>query len=247
MEFSRIIFFFCILTCLTAFHNEDVQSELWERTFDSTYSYGGDAHDLQQTSDGGYMIVTRGPYLVKTDSAGSLEWEKAYGGHSSENRSPAGDGKSVKQTADGGYIVVGSKRTTLPGSDIREYIYILKTDSNGNEEWSKIFAYPELEPKRSAIYYSASSIEYTIDGGYIIVGSYEVGLSDYGAFLIKIDSSGNIQFNESWDELEVDSLACARQSADGGYIITGTHEDDILLLKTDYDGNLEWRQTFGGG
>ena len=69
---------------------------LWEKT------YGGEKHELgrsaRQTSDGGFILAgisnsfipdSTVVYLVKTDSAGNLEWENIYyggGAVSSTNR-----------------------------------------------------------------------------------------------------------------------------------------------------------------
>jgi len=109
--------------------------EIWSKVF------GGDGdvtgHTVQQTNDGGYIIVgftnAYEPglqvYLLKTDSNGNELWDKDF------RDSPFSFGYFVQQTRDGGYIVFGS---TSPDNSNRQ-IYLLKTDSNGNELWSKVF------------------------------------------------------------------------------------------------------------
>ena len=64
---------------------------------------------------------------------------------------------AVQQTDDGGYIIVG---TTLfkESSDI----YLIKTNSDGKEEWHKIIG-------RGSASESGYSVQQTKDGGYIIV------------------------------------------------------------------------------
>jgi hypothetical protein len=83
----------------------------------SSFSWGG-----RQTSDGGFIVAghtnyrTHGNfdmYIVKTDSAGDVEWESAYGGVNYEY------GFDVVE-ADGGYIGVGvtaSSSIVTGGSD----------------------------------------------------------------------------------------------------------------------------------
>ena len=179
-----------------------------------------------------------------------MVWENIYGG---------ADGYSVKQTADGGYIIAGSTGSagSTPLEGVREYIYIVKTDSDGNQVWSKIFAYPVLDPEAPGhvFNYCATFIDQTVDAGYIIVGSYEDSLHEDGACLIKIDAAGNIQFNQRLDGSPGsmrEVAAAVKQTLDGGYIIVGTTKwdvssaKDVFLLKTDSEGNAQWRKTFGG-
>ena len=69
-------------------------------------------------------------------------------------------GNSVQQTKEGGYIIVGETSLIENGSSD---IWLIKTDFHGNEEWIKTF-------DRSNRDY-ASSIQETIDGGYVFTGS----------------------------------------------------------------------------
>jgi hypothetical protein len=83
-------------------------NKLWEKTF------GGSGWDegssVQQTSDGGFIIVgdtesfgagEADVWLIKTDADGNKLWEKTFGGSSYDY------GYSVQQTSDGGFIIVG--------------------------------------------------------------------------------------------------------------------------------------------
>src|SRR5436190_11576832 len=109
-----------------------------------TRTYGGiQAHEegnsIQQTFDGGYVIAGSTStfaigqddvYLLKTDSSGLLQWSKTFRGLGDEK------GNSVSQTNDGGYMIGGWSRSFGPGN---YSAYLVKTDSSGTLEWSKIY------------------------------------------------------------------------------------------------------------
>ena len=150
-------------------------------------------------------------------------------------------GNAVHQTNEGGYIIVGETSLIEDGTSD---IWLIKTDFHGNEEWIKTFDGSNRD--------FASSIQETIDGGYIFTGS--TGSGDYNkAWLIKTDSQGNEDWNQTFGGGNYDRGNSVQQTNDGGYIITGeisssgNGSSDVLLIKTDHKGNKEWNQTFGGG
>jgi hypothetical protein len=217
---------------------------LWQRTF------GGNSEDIgysvQQTFDGGYIIAGKtysfgagftDVYLIKTDSAGNLMWQKTFGGSDEDI------GISVLQTTDGGYIIVGYTESFAEG--YYGDVYLIKTDPNGDLLWQKTFGGNGLD--------GGDSIQRTIDGGYIIVGTTaSVGAWDYDVYLIKTDLEGNLQWQKTFGGGENEFGESVQQTSDGGYIIAGSTVDvnkersDVYLVKTDSAGNLQWQKTFGG-
>jgi len=213
-------------------------NEEWNKTFGGSDSDNGSS--VQQTQDGGYIITgtiwsfgsgqQKDVWLIKTDSNGNEEWNQTFGGSDSDG------GSSVQQTQDGGYIITGY--TWSFGSGYSD-VWLIKTDSNGNEEWNKTFGGSDSD--------FGNSVQQTTDGGYIITG-YILGSV---VWLIKTDPNGNEEWNKTFGS-SADEGRSVQQTQDGGYIITGSTQsfgsgqEDVYLIKTDSNGNEEWNQTFGG-
>src|SRR6516162_3698629 len=90
---------------------------------------------VQQTADGGYAfagyyfqntVYTERAWLVKTDSAGNVQWDKIYG---PDVQYSDRSFRSFQQTSDGGFIAAGSTNQFNGGDSS---IWLVKTDSNGN-------------------------------------------------------------------------------------------------------------------
>ncbi len=218
-------------------------NEEWNKTF------GGEnfaaTYSVIQTSDGGYALAGytsssatggRDFWLVKTDSSGNEEWSKTFGGSGNDL------GESVVQTSDGGYVIAGYTSSYGAGSSD---FWLVKTDSSGNEEWSKTFGGGGQD--------EAYSVIQTSDGGYALAGytgSYGAGEANY--WLVKTDSSGNMEWSENFDGGYLDAAYSVIQTSDGGYALAGyagaygIGNYDFWLVKTDSSGNEEWSKTFGG-
>jgi hypothetical protein len=212
---------------------DNLGDTIWTKTYGGTNSDFG--YSVQQTSDGGYVIVgftycfgsgnLPNIYFIRTNTSGDTLWTKTYNGK---------EGYSVQQTSDGGYIIAGTSDLAL--SDV----YLIKTDANGDLIWAK--TYGGTNPEHGAV-------QQTSDGGYIVVG----GTSDGNdIWLLKTDVNGDTLWSHTYGGDGADYGKSVQQTSDGGYIIAGsTHsfskgDADVYLIKTDAVGDTIWTETYGG-
>jgi hypothetical protein len=216
----------------------------WQKT------YGGSsfeiAYSIQQTVDGGYVVVgdtwsfgagSYDAWVLKLDSGGNVQWQKTYGGGNYD------EAYSIQQTTDGGYVVAGCTKSFGAGN---YDAWVLKLDSGGNIQWQKTYGGGSSD--------CVFSIQQTTDGGYTMAGnahSFGAGNGDY--WVLKLDSSGNVQWQKTYGGSEWDRAQSIQETVDGGYIVAGFTQSfgagnrDSWVLKLDSGGNVQWQKTYGGG
>src|SRR3989304_8964590 len=165
---------------------------LWHKSY-SSISGAVIGSSVVQTTDGGFIIAgtlnlgspTSKVVLVKTDSNGNPLWSKTYGGNKSES---ANGGIN---TLEGGYAIIGTTKSF--GTNFDD-IYVIKTDSNGNLEWSKNIADTPVDD----IDFGTSIVQ-APDSGYVICGRiYNASNNSGDVGLIKLDASGNLLWSQSY-------------------------------------------------
>lgn len=165
-----------------------------------------------------------------------VEWTRTFGG-------PAWDEcHYVRQTNDGGYILGG--RTCSWGGAAGDFL-LIKTDSLGIEQWNRHYGGLSYERSRCT--------RQTFDGGFIIAGCTEsYGSGSYDTWAVKTDANGDTLWTMLFGGSDEDRLTGVRETRDKGYIFTGftysfaPYGRNALAIKTDYFGQIEWWQTFGG-
>jgi hypothetical protein len=222
-------------------------SHAWfAKTFgEDGYQYDG--RDVQQTADGGYIILGRAPIfrplLIKTNLVGVEEWRKEFG-DSNDNWEGV---FNIELTSDGGYIFISEKVENIAGVSDNVY-YVVKTNSLGEKEWEKSFS-------RNKATGGKGKIKPTSDGGYIISGSKEFNNETSAKiWLMKINASGEEVWSKELvcDELDLSGdqhVADFKETTDGGYIILGISRasgTNWFAIKTDSNGNKELQRSYVG-
>lgn len=220
-------------------------TEQWSRTFGITAGQYEGGESLQETADGGFIIVgnilSAGPndydaQLIRTNGNGRRLWSETFGGGGWDW------GRFVRQTSDGGFIITGwTESQGAGGGDL----WLLKTDAQGTEEWNRTYGGIEND--------HGNCIQPTADGGYIITGatiSNSIGNDDL--WLIKTDSAGTAQWMLTLGGKGYEEGHFVQITSDGGYIVvgsttsTGAGESDVWLIELGPNGRTDWTRTFGG-
>ena len=215
--------------------------------FAKTYGYSGFNYgrDVIQTLDTGYFVLgnTAGPsgnsdiYIVKTDSLGSVQWQKTIGGNEIEW------GNDLKKTFDKGYIIAGyTNRIIQNGYDI----LLVKIDSLGNEIWSKEFGGTDWDLGYSVIQ--------TPDSGFVVVGETysSVKKTSSNIFMIRTDKNGDSLWTKIFGGTGEDVANSVVLCPDSNYLVVGYTTSkgagaaDVYILKFDQNGDTLWTKTRGG-
>jgi hypothetical protein len=239
----------------------------WQKCFGGTL--GDSFSSVRQTDDGGYIAAgytysTSGDvsgghggsdaWVVKTDAAGNLQWQKCLGGANSDQA------KQIQQTADGGYILAGltaSNDGDVSGNHGSSDGWVVKLNTNGVVQWQRVMG--------GSLRDELWSVQQTADGGYITAGvtySYDGDISrttgDSDCWVVKLDANGNTQWQKTiggnWDS----AFWSICQTSDGGYIATGLGGStdgqfpgqhgglDVIVFKLDATGEVQWQRCLGG-
>jgi hypothetical protein len=208
------------------------------QTSDNGYAITGYTYSFQQSSTGqGSSNVGSGElslWIVRTDYLGNLVWNQTY------TQVGTSIGYSIIQTSDGGFAVVGTSNSLASSG---KAAWLLKVDGNGVFQWYTPFVNTHDE--------ELFSVVQTSDGGYVLGGDTDSlnTTSLTSLLMIKTDSSGVQQWNQSYPFSSGVIMSNMVSTNDGGYLLTGTLEtasgDRYLMVKTDSAGNMQWNQTYG--
>jgi hypothetical protein len=228
-------------------------------------TYGGSQEDVGwgvlPADDGGYYIVgttglgfepqMRGEvYLIRTDAAGEMLWEKVY------ERGGYAEGSAIFWVGDGNLVISGpAASATTSGTAI----YLLAVDPAGNELSFKTFDGPLDE----------MGIAWPLeDGGYLLAGNSvdpndivaDPGAPGYGGlagrsniYLAQVDADGNYLWSRTYGGENNVMVFDGLQTPDGGLLLLATimyypdNDDDIYLLKVDPNGSEVWSRTWEEG
>jgi hypothetical protein len=204
---------------LWIFKTDSIGNIIWDKKYGTmTFEVG---LGIEATLDSGYIVSGIGyggcSWLIKTDNNGDTLWTKT----DCWNR----EVEDIEQTTDGGFISTGNGYGDF---------FLVKTDQYGNTIWDKKYG--------GVNYEKGYDVEQTTDAGYIITGctsSFGNSTVDYpDMWILKTNALGDSLWSKTFGGLNTDKARSVKQTIDGGYIICGYMYKDILLIKTDGNGNI---------
>lgn len=186
--------------------------------------------------------------------APEIGWKTCLGGNERDYI------KSIQQTKDGGYIGCGHSYSDDGDIDTnkgRSDFWVVKLSETGEIDWQKSFG--------GSLDDQANSIVQTTDGGYIVAGSSDSIdgdiIDNHGnldVWILKLDASGQIQWQKNFGGSGDDQANSIQQTIDDGYIIAGwskSYDGDVSFLhggwdywviKLDNSGHIQWEKSMGG-
>jgi gliding motility-associated-like protein len=148
---------------------------------------------------------------------------------------------SAIETNDGNYLVIGSTSSFGSGGSDG---YIAKLNGAAKEIWDRAVGGSNDEAFLNGIQLS--------DGNFLLVGwTTSFGNGGKDMMVTKVDNFGNIMWTRTFGGSNDERAFSAIETSDGNFIIAGHTESfgagnlDVLVIKTDQDGNEVWSKTYG--
>ena len=184
-------------------------------------------------------------YMMKTDAQGNEIWRSNFGTDYDDYA------YNFTELSDGSLVIFGSVGSF---NDDVHYNYqresadwiLIRTDSEGDETWRKIFTGAGHDLARDIIARSA--------GGYYLFGStMSEGAGSFDMLLMQVDENGNENWKKTFGGSDYEYGMSMDANADGDLYLLGSTKSfgqegtpDFYLLKADGEGNVIWDLTLGG-
>ena len=214
---------------------DSVQGRAITLTPDGGYALSGFAQRYV-IDDNGNSLLEEDVFIYKVDSNGYEQWSITHGGDKIDRA------LDIHAAADGSLYILG---TSYSYSATGSQIYLLKTNSTGQELWMHTYG--------QGFANQGYSLAPTTDGGFIITGwTDELKASGDDAFLLKVDANGAQQWMKIFEEEGSQRGWDVSEAVNGGYLVSGIDQDkeftdrSVMVIKANAQGNEQWTHNFGG-
>jgi hypothetical protein len=214
--------------------------QVWRRSSDRA------GHDyawvVRGKEDDRFVVVGTRPtdeddangYMECIDGEGQRLWLRSYGGSGNEVLWAA------EQTEDGGFVLAG--QTDSQGAGGLDF-YVVRTDSEGHELWSRAFGDPATD--------RAFGVDLSPDGGALVAGFQGENPQTMSMLLLRVDSEGRELWRRTLGGDRFDVAHDVLRLADGGFAVSGYSgsfgpgDQDGFLMRLSPEGRMLWLSTYG--
>jgi hypothetical protein len=216
---------------------DSVGTLLWSKVFNENLQ---EFNSITKTTDSCFILtgslynsvsLNSDIFCIKMNADGNTIWSKKIDlGYSDF-------AYSVQQTNDKGFILAGCASNVINSAPY-DKIALVKLDSTGNINWSKIITGGDNENL-------AFSIKQTADSGYIVTGFVEnISPVDAGMFIMKLTTSGEISWSKKYLESSQNyAIGFDVNVIAGGLICYFSNDSKSIIMKTDLSGNILWSKS----
>lgn len=199
-------------------------------------------------------------WLVKTDTAGNLIWQKTIGGSLSD-----GIQRVLKTNDNSGYFLAGGtlssdgdiSNNSYPGTN---NFWIIRTDNSLNILWDKVYGGTGTD--------QLINIDGADDGGLICTGystsangNISINYGGWDSWILKLDENGNVEWDFSIGTTGQDVSHAIIQTVDGGYLAGSSSlieeqgnigctphswQSEAVIYKLNSNGIEQWHKCYGG-
>ena len=185
-----------------------------------SYSVAHYVEDVIQTSDGDYIVVggvggdpigghaVQGKaFILRMSEGGGVQWIKRYG----ILNTPMNSFWGVVEADDGGFALAGEKLEDR-NFEFYDHFWVMKTDANGDEEWSIESGGNKWDEARDIVKLS--------DGSFIVAGKISLSSTNINMRVMRISSSGDILWQNNHGNNNYDTATS----------MTLTQNEDVVVL-----------------
>lgn len=250
------ITFFSLFLALPA--NSQNNNLVWQRTIGGT---GDDYVDaMVEDSDGNIYVLSTSEnnqnfdlLVTKTNPFGSTIWSKQYGGSGDEI------GASILINPESNITILASTNSSdafMPTLYGYEDILLLELNPEGFVINKQNYGGEFID--------NPASVTYTEDGHTILCGysrstsgDVNINYGQYDIWVAELASNYDIVWQQTYGGNDED-IAVQLLATHDGYVILGQSSSyegvwndnrgdiDVVLIKTDFNGNTQWQKSYGG-
>jgi len=184
-----------------------------------------------------FIIIIFNYFSFISNCNPAIDWKKTYGGEEYDVST------AIIQTKNDGYILGGITRSFGSG---KNDFWLIKINNNGSVKWNKLYGGTGEDSLYDVIQLN--------DGCFILTGASNssfINGTNYDFLLIKTKQNGTIEWYKSYDILGDDQSTSIIET-NNSLMILGISKDidneyyDSSLIKTDKNGSIKWKKTYGG-